>query len=331
MKRKLLLVTLFLCMVPILVFPQMNMLYVSSIGGQGALESDYFIAKFTEWGYELTIIAVADLGVYFPEDLEPYDLMFIDEIVSSSALEPAQFLLEPAVIPIVTTENYAIRANILGWCTNTQATNIGAEPIEIVDGTHPLAAGFATGQLVTVNTGGGSNEDLIPNLPEIPFIPVAKSTSMPDLYVAYGMEPGVTSVNGVEILNRCAIVGFHANGYSAITDDGYKMLKAALEWVTGGGTAVETVAGPDQYSLGQNYPNPFNPETSIAFNLAKSGFTTVTVFNALGQAVSQLVSENLPAGSHHVTFQADHLQTGVYYYKIQSGEFSEMKKMLLLK
>jgi hypothetical protein len=331
MKRKLLLVVMALCLVPMLIFPQKNMLYVSSIGGQGALESDYFIAKFTEWGYTLTIIAVNDLGVYFPEDLEPYDLMFIDEIVPSASLQPAQSILEPAIIPIVTTENYAIRANIMGWCNNTQATNIGAEPVEIVDGSHPLAAGFATGQLVTINSGAGANEDLIPNLPEIPFIPVAKSTSMPDLYIAYGMEPGNTSVNGVEILNRCAIIGFHANGYAAITEDGYKMLKAALEWVTAGGTAVETVAEPDQYSLSQNYPNPFNPETSIDFNLAKPGFTTVTVFNALGQVMSQLVNENLPAGSHQVTFQANDLQTGVYYYRIQSGEFSEMKKMLLLK
>ena len=331
MKRKLLLVAMALCLVPMLVFPQLECLYVSSIGGQGALESDYFITKFTEWGYNLTIIAVADLGVYFPEDLEPYDFMFIDEIVSSSALEPAQFLLEPAIIPIVSTENYAIRANILGWCTNTQATNIGAEPVEIVDGSSPLAAGFATGQLVTINSGGGSNEDLIPNLPEIPFVPVAKSTSMPDLYIAYGMEPGNISVNGVEIMNRCYIIGFHANGYAAITDDGYKMMKAGIEWATGGGTAVKTAERPEGYALNQNYPNPFNPETSINFSLAKAGHTTVTIYNALGQMVSELVNENLPAGSHQVTFQASRLQTGVYYYKIQSGEFSEMKKMILMK
>ena len=331
MKRKLLLVTMVLCMVPMLVFPQMNMLYVSSIGGQGALESDYFIAKFTEWGYSLVVIAPGDLSVYFPEDLDPYDLIFIDEIVSSSSLEPCQFLLEPAIIPVVTTENYAIRANILGWCNNTQATNIGAEPVKIIDGDHPLAAGFATDALVTLNSGGGANEDLIPNLPEIDFIAVAQSTSMTDLYIAYGVEPGTVSVNGVDILNRCAVVGYHANGYSAITDDGYALLKAAIEWASADQTAVDDIAAPDKYSLSQNYPNPFNPETSIDFSLAKPGYTTVTVFNALGQIVTQLVNENLAAGAHQITFQGDLLHTGIYYYKIQSGEFSEMKKMLLLK
>ena len=87
---------------------------------------------------------------------------------------------------------------------------------------------------------------------------------------------------------------------------------------------------PSTFSLFQNYPNPFNPETSIAFHLAKAGQTTVTVYNALGQIVTQLVNDVLPAGSHQAIFHVDNLQSGVYYYKIQSGDFSDMKKMLLL-
>ncbi|MBN1780566.1 T9SS type A sorting domain-containing protein [bacterium] len=328
MKRKLLLLALTMFMIPMMIFAQMNCLYVSTIADPGALESEYFITKFTEWGYNLVIIAPGDLALYFEEDLAPYDFIFIDEIIGSSSIAPANFLLEPAIVPVVLTENYAIRANTMGWCNNSQATNIGAEPVLIMNAE---LSGLEMGSMATLNSGGGANEDLIPNLPEIDFIPVAQSTSMSDLFIAVGIEAGTVSVNGVTILNRCASIGYHANGYAAITDDGYTLLKSMIEWVTGGGTAVETADAPDQYRLSQNYPNPFNPETSINFNLTKAGQTTVTVFNSLGQTVTELVNDQLPAGSHHVTFRADNLQSGVYYYKIQSGEFSEMKKMLLLK
>ncbi|MBN2105577.1 T9SS type A sorting domain-containing protein [bacterium] len=331
MKRKLFILAIMVFMVPMIVLPQLHCLYVSTIGGMGALNSEYFINKFTDWGYTMDIIGQNDLSIYFPEDLEPYDFIFIDEVVSSGSLEASNFLLEPHPVPIVTTENYAIRNNILGYCNNTQATNIPAEPIKIVNGDHHMAAGFATNENVTINTGGGANEDLIPNLPEIDFIPIGQSTSLPDLYVVYGVEAGNMTVNGIEMQNRGAIVGFHENGFAAINDNGYAFIKAAVEWATEGGSAVETEVLPDQYALSQNYPNPFNPETTIHFHLAKAGHTILTVYNALGQFVTTLVDEDLSDGLHHVNFQADQLQSGVYYYKLQSGDFSEMKKMVVLK
>ncbi len=90
------------------------------------------------------------------------------------------------------------------------------------------------------------------------------------------------------------------------------------------------------FSLSQNYPNPFNPSTQIIFNLAKPAFTTLKVYNMLGQEVQTLVSENMPPGIHSVEFSAvkegtGELPSGVYVYQIRSGSFSFARKMLLLK
>ncbi len=88
---------------------------------------------------------------------------------------------------------------------------------------------------------------------------------------------------------------------------------------------------PVQYLLKQNYPNPFNPVTKIEFHLAPAGFTTLSVYNALGQEVAKLVDEKLERGVHAVTFQVTNVPTGVYFYKIKSGEFSQVCKMMLIK
>ncbi|MCX6170205.1 MAG: T9SS type A sorting domain-containing protein [Ignavibacteriales bacterium] len=88
---------------------------------------------------------------------------------------------------------------------------------------------------------------------------------------------------------------------------------------------------PSEFSLTQNYPNPFNPTTQISFSLLNSGFTTLTVYNAIGQTVAKLVNEELSSGSYKVNFNAVNLPSGVYFYQIQSGLFNQTKKMILLK
>ena len=88
---------------------------------------------------------------------------------------------------------------------------------------------------------------------------------------------------------------------------------------------------PVQYVLKQNYPNPFNPLTKIEFHLPQPGFTTLSVYNALGQEVATLVSEKLEIGVHSVTFEPTNLPSGVYFYKIKSGQFSQVHKMMFIK
>jgi hypothetical protein len=90
----------------------------------------------------------------------------------------------------------------------------------------------------------------------------------------------------------------------------------------------EVVAG---FELKQNYPNPFNPATTINFSIPKSGFTKLTVFDLLGKEVASLVNEVKSAGNYEVNFNAVNLSSGIYIYKITSGEFSASKQMLLIK
>lgn len=85
------------------------------------------------------------------------------------------------------------------------------------------------------------------------------------------------------------------------------------------------------FELCQNYPNPFNPTTTITYSLVATGKVEIQVFNRLGQKVKTLVNAIQPAGRYNVTFNANQLPSGVYLYRIKAGNFSETKKMILIK
>jgi hypothetical protein len=86
-----------------------------------------------------------------------------------------------------------------------------------------------------------------------------------------------------------------------------------------------------EYSLAQNYPNPFNPATVISFSLPMKGNVKLTVFDALGKEVAELLNKEMTMGIHKISFDAKNLSSGIYFYRLQSGNFVEMKKMILLR
>jgi hypothetical protein len=88
---------------------------------------------------------------------------------------------------------------------------------------------------------------------------------------------------------------------------------------------------PVSFSLEQNYPNPFNPTTTINFSLAKASDVKLTVYNILGQKVATLVDTRMKAGKQSVEFDASKLSSGVYFYRLDAGDFLSNKKMLFLK
>jgi hypothetical protein len=88
---------------------------------------------------------------------------------------------------------------------------------------------------------------------------------------------------------------------------------------------------PAEFLLEQNYPNPFNPITHISFTLPEQSFVELKVFNILGLEVANLVSKELPAGTYTEEFDASSLSSGIYLYKLNAGNFSEVKKMTLIK
>jgi len=94
---------------------------------------------------------------------------------------------------------------------------------------------------------------------------------------------------------------------------------------------------PANYNLEQNYPNPFNPSTKIKYSVSNSNenqnlsLVKLSIYDVLGKEVKTLVNERKQAGTYQVTFNADDLPSGIYFYKLQSGNFTQVKKMTLLK
>jgi hypothetical protein len=95
--------------------------------------------------------------------------------------------------------------------------------------------------------------------------------------------------------------------------------------------ALDEIGQPSAFDLGQNYPNPFNPQTTIRFTLPTAGPTALHIYDAAGQPLSSLVDGFLPAGTHQVRFDGDALASGLYFYRLQSGELTETRKMVLTK
>ena len=97
-------------------------------------------------------------------------------------------------------------------------------------------------------------------------------------------------------------------------------------------TGVNEVAGiPVEFELSQNYPNPFNPMTKIAYSVPLRSFVTLKIYNVLGQEVATLVNEQQNSAKYVATFDARYLSSGVYFYRLQAGNFVDTKKLMLLK
>ena len=112
-----------------------------------------------------------------------------------------------------------------------------------------------------------------------------------------------------------------------VTDDNYPALKSVYTEIT----EDNIFAIPNSFKLKQNYPNPFNPITTIEFSLPFSAPVRLDVYNLLGQKVAELLNKRLSAGSHKCTFNGSDFSSGLYFYKLQSGRFTQIRKMILIK
>jgi hypothetical protein len=88
---------------------------------------------------------------------------------------------------------------------------------------------------------------------------------------------------------------------------------------------------PTSIALSQNYPNPFNPSTNFTYQIAKEGFVSLKVYDVLGQEAATLVNDYRPAGTYRATWNAAGFNSGIYFCRMQTGSFSESKKLLLIK
>ena len=127
------------------------------------------------------------------------------------------------------------------------------------------------------------------------------------------------SVTTLTVSDAYLFAGIHYNGVwrrplsemvTAVEDKGNNVLK--------------------KFSLSQNYPNPFNPSTNISFSLPSKSFVSLVVYDVTGRKVATIISEDMSAGNYTRQWNAQGLSSGIYFYRLQAGNFTETKKLVLL-
>jgi hypothetical protein len=114
-------------------------------------------------------------------------------------------------------------------------------------------------------------------------------------------------------------------------------LTERLSWIDNNISSITSTGSfekkitPVEITLYQNHPNPFNPSTRIKFTIPEAATVKLNVYNTLGQTVDNLIAEDLPAGLHEVEFNAGNLPSGVYFYRLQAGEYDNVKKMIVIR
>jgi hypothetical protein len=128
----------------------------------------------------------------------------------------------------------------------------------------------------------------------------------------------------------------YITGAAGSTGRGWRALfKSVVSYIKSNGgtiTGVSPISSiAEKYSLSQNYPNPFNPTTKINFAIPQNGFVSLKVYDISGKEVMTLVNKNMTVGSYAVDFNGALLSSGVYFYRLETGSFTETKKMMLVK
>ena len=139
-----------------------------------------------------------------------------------------------------------------------------------------------------------------------------------------------TTNGGVNWFN--ANIGLHIHDFEFFADTlGYACGLYVYKYSRTSGITQLNSELSDNFKLYQNYPNPFNPNTKINYSLVKTSDVILKVFDNLGKEVSILVNQRQNPGTYEVDFLAYNLSSGIYYYKMESGDFSDVKKMILLR
>ena len=222
------------------------------------------------------------------------------------------------------------------WTRQSKSTSINFEKMYFINSSTGIVVG--SGGSVQKTTDGGTTwipkqSNVNTNLNSICFYP-------PDLFWAAGDNGKIIKSSNageswvVQNTNNSAVT--FNDIFASSVDTAYAVTSQSVMYKTtnsGGLTFIEPISNevPDKFSLSQNYPNPFNPTTNIKFQLPNSGFVKLTVIDMLGREVETLINENLNAGTYNADWNASNYSSGVYLYKIQAGDFSEIKKMVLVK
>jgi hypothetical protein len=156
--------------------------------------------------------------------------------------------------------------------------------------------------------------------------------------VAYFGQPPIHGLSILPWYTAGVITGYSIalnNSYTGYASDGsfYVMITQCSATITPvkKTTAVETTEPPMRFSLAQNYPNPFNPTTRISFSIGARSFVTLKIFDVMGREAATLVSGDMAPGIYSREWNAASFSSGIYFYRLQAGSFSETKKLILMR
>jgi pectin methylesterase-like acyl-CoA thioesterase len=156
----------------------------------------------------------------------------------------------------------------------------------------------------------------------------------PALYAEYGCY-GPGSKTNYRVSFSRQLTAAEASQYTIANIFSKNTGFGAADWIPSIVTEIKeektTTVIPKEYNLSQNYPNPFNPSTNINYSLPSAGFVTLKIYDILGREVKALLNGYQQAGSYKIAWDASGVSSGVYYYKLQAGDFMTSKKMLLCK
>ncbi|MGE5437721.1 MAG: T9SS type A sorting domain-containing protein [Syntrophothermus sp.] len=169
-------------------------------------------------------------------------------------------------------------------------------------------------------------ESNYPNWNEIIFEPGITINSSSFYVTVLPLYPGTLVAKQDSIIMN-HLLHVYTTGWLEIFK-GYFAIKVIIDKVT---NVNENFNSSNEYFLSNNFPNPFNPSTTISYSLPSNGFTTLKVYDVLGNEVATLINEEKGPGYYTVDFNASYLSSGVYFYNLTSGGFTMIKKMILMK
>ena len=188
------------------------------------------------------------------------------------------------------------------WTNKAPGLQYGPGYIKFFDSKNGIAAGQGQGGILGVftTTDGGENWNV-------------QATTFPTGVTGFGLEAGFF---------------VDKNTGWAVGDNGL-----ILKYASTTGVKDKNSNLPIEFNLSQNYPNPFNPSTIINYSLPKASMVSIKIYDILGREVASLVNEMKDAGTYSVQFSSEnyHLTSGIYLYQLKAGDFSSMKKMILMK
>ena len=215
----------------------------------------------------------------------------------------------------------------------------------------------SNGKVIYAGTSGGGVHRLVLGENNAPKITISAPSALDTVFISYG-DSLIFNISAFDIDNDTLTYGWMLDGIEDINTIGTNYLLRTEKKQTGyheltvyvsdNDTTVSVnweiiikaatgvgkdnlSAVPSEFQLYQNYPNPFNPITIIKFSIPKPAYITVKVFNILGEEIVTLVSEKMYPGTYTTEWNASQYPSGVYFYRIQAGEFMETRKLLLLK